>query len=118
MDEKLREEFAKNLKICMDAAGKKQIDLCQYMQVSSATASDWCNGVKLPRLDKIVSIANWLNVDLSELVSNQQKKVAPAFAKLAVSLNDEGKKRLFEYAKFLSLNPEYKATEKVSKHES
>ena len=116
MDEKLREDFAKNLKVCMEAAGKKQIDLCHHMHVSSATVSDWCNGVKLPRVDKIVSLSNYLNVDMSELISNQQKSVKATFEGFERILNEDGLRRLSEYAKLLSRDPEY--TKKSKSHET
>ena len=71
MDEKLRNTFVNNLRRYMDARGLTQSDLMRYMKVSSATASDWTNGKKLPRADRLQSIANWLGVQLSDLVEDK-----------------------------------------------
>ncbi len=51
---------------------KSQADLCRFIKVSSATVSDWCNGVKMPRTDKIQSICNWLSIDLSDLLTEKK----------------------------------------------
>lgn len=68
MNEELRTQFAANLKRALADAGKTQADMAKYMQVSSATASEWCSGRKMPRADKIQSLCNWLNIELSDLL--------------------------------------------------
>ena len=72
MGDSLRETFAENLKYYMERSGKTQADLMRYMGVSSATASDWVNGRKMPRADKLQAIANWLMVDLSDLMEEKK----------------------------------------------
>lgn len=67
-EETLRAIFAKNLKHYMEHENRTQTDLCKHMKVSSATVSDWCNGRKMPRADKIQSIAKWLGVDIGKLM--------------------------------------------------
>jgi transcriptional regulator with XRE-family HTH domain len=87
---------------------KTQADLYRYMKVSSATVSDWCNAKKLPRMDKIQSIANWLMVDLSELLyestpdyevttDDNSHILLENFSKLS----DPLKKELLRYADYL-----------------
>lgn len=63
--------FAKNLKKYLDRAEKSQTDLQRYMQVSSSTVSDWIHGVKMPRMDKIQSICNWLSIQKSDLLEEK-----------------------------------------------
>lgn len=70
-EETLREIFAKKLNYYLSLSGKNQADLCKYMSVSSATASDWCNGNKMPRADKIEKIAHWLNVGIGDLMEDK-----------------------------------------------
>ena len=65
--EELKRTFSKNLLYWLDRRGKNQADLYKKMNVSSATASDWCNAKKIPRTDKLVEIANWLMIELSDL---------------------------------------------------
>ncbi len=67
-EETLRAIFAKNLKHYMGQTNRTQTDLCKYMKVSSATVSDWCNGRKMPRADKIQAIAKWLGVNIGDLM--------------------------------------------------
>lgn len=68
MDENLKARFAKNLREQLEKNHKTQRDMCDYMGVSSATGSDWCNGKKMPRTDKIQSLSNWLGCSLSDLL--------------------------------------------------
>ena len=74
-DELLRNIFPKKLKYYMDLSGKNQAELCKYMNVSSATVSDWCNGNKMPRADKIQAIAKWLGVNIGNLMDDQDTAI-------------------------------------------
>ena len=74
MDEKLNKLFSENLKYYLVAADKTQADLSRYIKVSSATVSDWCNGYKIPRSDKLQSICNWLGIEIGDLFSVSKKE--------------------------------------------
>jgi repressor LexA len=69
MSDNAREIFVKNLRYLMDARGITQADICRVLDVSSATASDWCTGKKFPRIDKLQRLADLLGVRLSNLTS-------------------------------------------------
>ena len=69
MPDIVREIFAKNLRYFMEAKGISQADICRELNVSSATASDWCNGNKFPRTDKIQQLADLLGVRFSALTT-------------------------------------------------
>jgi len=69
MPDIVREIFAKNLRFFMEEKGISQADICRELNVSSATASDWCNGNKFPRTDKIQRLADLLGVRLSALTT-------------------------------------------------
>jgi transcriptional regulator with XRE-family HTH domain len=69
MSDNAREIFAKNLHYLMEARGITQADICRELDVSSATASDWCSGKKFPRIDKLQRLADLLSVRLSTLTS-------------------------------------------------
>lgn len=72
MEEKeINKIFSKNLNYWLERRGKTQADLYKKMEVSSATASDWCNEKKIPRTDKLVSIAKWLMIELSDLLEEK-----------------------------------------------
>ena len=101
--------FSRNLLYYLELDGKTQADLCKHMNVSSATASDWCNGKKMPRMDKIQSICNWLRIEKSDLLEDKENRNSSYY------LNDDAR----DIAEFLYSNPEYKvlfdATRKIKK---
>lgn len=68
-NEELKNIFSTNLNYWLEYRGKTQADLYKMAGVSSATASDWCNSKKLPRTDKIFDIAQWLMIELSDLLT-------------------------------------------------
>lgn len=62
--------IANNLKKYMDMNNITQDKLADYMGVSQVTISNWCNGVKLPRMNKIDKICNFFNINRSDLMDN------------------------------------------------
>ena len=66
--EDLREIFSKNLKTFLLLRGKSQQDLSKALKVSSGLVSDWCNGVKTPRMSNLQRIADFLHIMPSDLV--------------------------------------------------
>ena len=99
-NEELKQLFSENLRYWLKVKDKTQADLSRYMGVSSATASDWCHGNKMPRTDKIQSICSWLGLELTDLLEeiDQDKKQTEYY------LNDDAR----ELAQFLFDNPDYK----------
>lgn len=73
-EDKIREVFSQNLTRQLNLHGKTQKDLVNFIKVSSSTVSNWCTGQKLPRMDKIQSIAKWLNISTSELLENKTEE--------------------------------------------
>ena len=73
MDEKLKMAFGRNLKRLLEERDKTQAELCRRLKVSSATVSDWANGKKIPRADKLQAICVWLNCELSDLLEENPK---------------------------------------------
>ena len=69
MSDNAREIFVRNLRYLMDAKGITQADICRELEVSSATASDWCNGKKYPRVDAMQRLADLLGVLYSTLTT-------------------------------------------------
>jgi len=87
MSENVREIFAKKLNYFLNLNEKTQKDLADYMKVSSSTASEWCSGTKMPRLDKIQAICNWFDLELSDLLTDNAEKQEKEYY-----LNNETKK--------------------------
>ena len=69
MPDNAREIFVKNLRYFMEARGITQADICRELEVSSATASDWCTGKKYPRIDAMQRLADLLGVTFSILTT-------------------------------------------------
>jgi repressor LexA len=67
-----KEIFSKNLKRYMALAGKSRKDVCEDLGYSYFTFSDWVNGKKMPRMDKVEQLANYFGILKSDLI--EQKK--------------------------------------------
>lgn len=117
MDEKLKELFSKNLVNQLLAHGETQATMTRRMKISSATASDWCNGRKMPRVDKIQALCNWLGIELSDLLEDKSDQDQNSGQVGEYYLDTEAR----ELAEFLHKNPEYKvlfdASRKVRKED-
>ena len=68
-----RELFKENLNYYMNTRNITQSDIVASLKVSSATASDWVNGVKYPRVDAMQALAELLEVNMSDLMSDKNK---------------------------------------------
>lgn len=71
VSDEMRKKFKTNLKKIMALKGKTQSDIVKALNFKQSTVSDWLNGKKYPRMDKVQMLANYLNVDIIELVDNQ-----------------------------------------------
>lgn len=67
-EDSIKKIFAKNLNYYLQINNKTQADLVKYIGISSSTVSNWCTAQKMPRADKIQSIANWLGVQIGDLM--------------------------------------------------
>ncbi len=70
--------FAKNLKKYMELNGKSRREVSETLGVSYYTFSDWVNGKKYPRMDKVERLANYFGIKKSDLI---EEKVTPTIEK-------------------------------------
>ena len=63
--------IAENISSLLEKHGKTQMDLATFMNVSQATVSNWCKGLKLPRMDKIDRICDFFHVSRTQLMESQ-----------------------------------------------
>lgn len=63
--------FSRNLSRILMDHGISQADLASMMGVAASSVSAWCNGDKMPRMDKIEWIANHFGVMKSELLEDE-----------------------------------------------
>lgn len=66
--------FSKNLKLYMDMNNKSQIDIVNDLHLSQSTVSNWCTGLKLPRMDKVQMLADYFKIEKSDLLENKQSQ--------------------------------------------
>ena len=68
-----KEVFAKNLKKYMALNGKSRKEVCQALGYSYFTFSDWVNGKKMPRMDKVEQLANYFGILKSDLIEEKKE---------------------------------------------
>ena len=68
-----KEVFAKNLKKYMELNGKSRREMCAALGYSYFTFSDWVNGKKMPRMDKVEQLANYFGILKSDLLEDKKE---------------------------------------------
>lgn len=66
--------FAKNLKQQMELCGKSRRDVCEALGFSYFTFSDWVNGKKYPRMDKVEKLADYFGILKSDLIEERTEE--------------------------------------------
>ena len=64
--------FAKNLNYYMTTNNKNQSDLVTDLGLTASTVSDWANGKKYPRVDKMQLLADYFGVLKSDLTEEHE----------------------------------------------
>lgn len=64
--------FAKNLNYYLTTRGKTQNDLVRDLEITASTVSDWANGKKYPRVDKMQMLADYFGILKSDLTEEHQ----------------------------------------------
>lgn len=65
--------FASNLKLYMEVKGKSRNDISEALGISYFTVSDWVNGKKYPRMDKVEMLANYFGIQKSDLIEKKEE---------------------------------------------
>ena len=66
-----KEIFSRNLKRIMEQKGVSRQDLSKVLGVSYFTISDWVNGKKYPRMDKVEMLAAYFGILKSDLIEGK-----------------------------------------------
>ena len=69
-----KEVFSRNLQKYMALNGKSRKEVCQALGYSYFTFSDWVNGKKMPRMDKVEQLANYFDIKKSDLIEETKKE--------------------------------------------
>lgn len=115
-DDERKKVFSTNLNKFLNMYSKSQIDVARAIGVSQQTFNTWCRGVAIPRMGKIQLLADYFKIDMAELITKEglAASAEPTDACKArllryyELLNEEGRKRLLEQAKFFASQDEYK----------
>lgn len=67
-DDKYKKLFSKNLNYYMTLKGKTQADIINDLDINKSAISSWCNGTRLPRMNKVQLLADYLNINVSDLI--------------------------------------------------
>lgn len=71
MPENAREIFVENLTRLMRERGIEQSDIVAALGFTASTVSDWVNGKKYPRVDRMQMLADFFGVPMSVLTIQQ-----------------------------------------------
>lgn len=64
--------IADNITKQLELNNRTQLELAEYMGVSQATVSNWCKGIKMPRMTKIDMICDYFNIMRSDLMNEHR----------------------------------------------
>lgn len=64
--------IAKNLRRLLIERDKTQADLVRDLKLNKGTVSSWCNGTRIPRMDKVDMLCRYLNCTRSDLLEEHK----------------------------------------------
>lgn len=73
-EETYKRIFSKNLNYYMTLNAKTQTDLINDLGFNKSAVSTWCNGTRLPRMDKVEKLAQYFKINRSDLMEEKSKK--------------------------------------------
>ena len=103
-------KFAEMLKYYLMMNNKTQPDLVNDLGFDKSTVSNWCAGLRVPKVDVIIDIANYLHVNVGDLIEDNRNEDT-------YYLDDDAR----DMAQCIYENPEYQvlfdASRKVKKED-
>lgn len=87
-----KETMAKNLKYYIERSGKDRRELAEIWGFPYSTITEWINGKKYPRIDRIEVMAEYFGILKSDLI--EDKKEQP----IALDGLSEKRKALMQFA--------------------
>jgi repressor LexA len=71
-DEMQREIFATNLRIQIAKSGKQQQEIAEALGFNRKTFSGWCNGLSIPTMGKVQTLADYFGILKSDLLDDHR----------------------------------------------
>ena len=69
---KFNQIFARNLRYYLEKNHMSQIELSKKIGVGTTSVYNWCNGVKIPRMDKVDKMCQIFGCKRSDLITDTQ----------------------------------------------
>lgn len=93
--------FSKNLKFYIEKSGKDRRELSEIWGFPYSTVTEWINGKKYPRIDRIEIMADYFGIQKSDLIeeklTEEKEKDNDLLAEIIVRMRtDEGFRSLVE----------------------
>ncbi len=63
--------FSKNLNYFLQLKDKSQKEVANQLGIKLSTFNSWCTGVKMPRMDKIQKLAEYFEIEKSDLIEDK-----------------------------------------------
>ena len=77
-DELYKKIFSSNLRKYMSLNNKTQVDLINDLGFNKSAVSTWCNGTRLPRMDKVDALTKYFGIRRSDLIEDKsESKIKP-----------------------------------------
>lgn len=70
-DEEQKRIFSKNLNKYLSKHDKTQKEVANAIGVSPQTFNTWCQGIALPRMGKVQALADYFNINKSDLIDDK-----------------------------------------------
>ena len=115
-----KEIFANNLSFYMKQKGVDRNTLCADLDLKYTTVRDWLKGITYPRIGKIELLANYFNINKSDLIENKISTAQPSDSLLeeitntARKLNTDNKKNVLRISEELLESQENEEETKVN----
>lgn len=71
--ERNKKIFAQNFNYYLKINGKTQSDIVERFNITASTVSDWANGKKYPRVDKMQMLADYFGILKSDLTEEHEE---------------------------------------------
>lgn len=78
-EDEYKKTFSKNLNYFMALNNKTQIDIINDLGFNKSAVSTWCNGTRLPRMDKVDALAKYFGINRSDLIENREYKQSSGY---------------------------------------
>ena len=115
-----KEILARNIQHLMKLKGVTRNEMSDELAINYFTLTDWVQGRKFPRSDKLDLLAGYFGVTVAELVSGDEIQgvfdraefynamLYKSTLEKLTSLNESGREQLMQYLEFLLSNEKYR----------